>query len=230
MSQRELFPRSTPTMGDVEREAAARGLEVIIGVDEAGRGPLAGPVHVAAVAIRVDDAHAEWVSGLNDSKKLTEAQREALYDVVQEGALAYAVVARDRAAIDDVNILQATRQAMKEAVEGVLAQLDEPAQRVYVDGNQYIDIDTPQSAVIKGDGRSFAIAAASILAKVSRDRLMVDLHQTWPEYGFDRHKGYGTKAHRDAIAEHGPCPHHRSSFAGVREHWDRLREEGSEEE
>lgn len=211
-------------MGDVEREAAARGLRVIIGVDEAGRGPLAGPVHAAAVAIHVTDADAEWVAELNDSKKLSEEQRERLYGVVEGGALAFSVVARDRTSIDDVNILQATRAAMKEAVENVLGQLEEPAERVYVDGNQYIDVDTPQSAVIKGDGRSYAIAAASILAKVSRDRLMVDLHEAWPEYGFDRHKGYGTKAHREAIAEHGPCPHHRSSFAGVREHWDRLRE------
>ena len=124
----------------------------------------------------------------------------------------------DQEQIETLNILQATRAAMKEAVEAVIAKLDVPIDRVYIDGNQYIDIQTDQTAVVKGDSRSLHIAAASILAKVSRDRLMLTYDKTWPEYGFAKHKGYGTKAHRAAIAQHGPCEIHRRSFAGVKEH------------
>lgn len=206
-------------MGQVERQALDRDYRWIIGVDEAGRGPLAGPVQVAAVALRLNDVfEVDWLEGMNDSKKLSEAKREKLFELVKEHALAYAIVSYDREKIDDLNILQATRAAMKEAIEEVAEQLDEPVDRVYIDGNQKVDITLPQTTVVKGDGRSYHIAAASILAKVSRDRLMVEYGEQWPAYGFAKHKGYGTRAHRDAIAEHGPCEIHRRSFAGVKEH------------
>lgn len=204
-------------MGEVERAARERGYTTIIGVDEAGRGPLAGPVQVAAVALELG-GEATWRAELDDSKKLSEKKRERLYDEILERAVAWEIVSFDRAKIDELNILQATRAAMKQAVEAVAEALAVPVDRVYIDGNQHIDIELPQSAVVKGDGRSYHIAAASILAKVSRDRLMVEYHERWPAYGFDRHKGYGTKAHRAAIAAHGPCAIHRRTFAGVKEH------------
>jgi ribonuclease HII len=220
MSQAELFPKTeTIGMGQVERQALDRDYQLIIGVDEAGRGPLAGPVQVAAVALVLDGVlEAEWLAEMNDSKKLSESKRDTLFDLVKEHALAYEIVSYDREKIDDLNILQATRAAMKEAVEAVAEKLSQPVDRVYIDGNQKIDIDLAQTTVVKGDGRSYHIAAASVLAKVSRDRLMVEYDEQWPEYGFAKHKGYGTKAHRAAIAEHGPCDIHRHSFAGVKEH------------
>lgn len=229
MSQRELFPRATSVMGDVERAAQSASFKLIIGVDEAGRGPLAGPVHVGAVVFEegffLDGEEDVWWRQLDDSKKLTDKKREALYDLICEHALASCVVVSDRETIDKVNILNATKQAMSEAVVKLCEELaPRVIDQVYIDGNQYIETSLPQVAVIKGDGRSYHIAAASILAKVSRDRHMVEMHEAWPEYGFDRHKGYGTKAHREAIAEHGPCPLHRQSFAGVKEHLKKLRE------
>lgn len=218
-------------MGDVERAAQDASFKLIIGVDEAGRGPLAGPVHVGAVVFEegffLDGAEDAWWRQLDDSKKLTDKKREELYDLIREHALASCVVVSDRETIDEINILNATKKAMSEAVEQLCETLSADSRsvdRVYIDGNQYIETSLPQIAVIKGDGRSYHIAAASILAKVSRDRYMVEVHETWPEYGFDRHKGYGTKAHREAIAAHGPCPLHRQSFAGVKEHLERLRE------
>ena len=218
-------------MGDVERAAQDASFKLIIGVDEAGRGPLAGPVHVGAVVFEegffLDGAEDAWWRQLDDSKKLTDKKREELYDLIREHALASCVVVGDRETIDEINILNATKKAMSEAVEQLCETLSADSRsvdRVYIDGNQYIETSLPQIAVIKGDGRSYHIAAASILAKVSRDRYMVEVHETWPEYGFDRHKGYGTKAHREAIAAHGPCPLHRQSFAGVKEHLERLRE------
>lgn len=218
-------------MGDVERAAQDASFKLIIGVDEAGRGPLAGPVHVGAVVFEegffLDGAGDAWWRQLDDSKKLTDKKREELYDLIREHALASCVVVGDRETIDEINILNATKKAMSEAVEQLCETLSADSRsvdRVYIDGNQYIETSLPQIAVIKGDGRSYHIAAASILAKVSRDRYMVEVHETWPEYGFDRHKGYGTKAHREAIAAHGPCPLHRQSFAGVKEHLERLRE------
>lgn len=216
-------------MGDVERAARQAGHALIIGVDEAGRGPLAGPVHVGAVVFAQgyfdsDDEQAWWRK-LDDSKKLTDKKRDTLFDLIQKHALSYCIETADRAEIDEINILNATKRAMSSAVISVCDSLGEDLSidQVYIDGNQYIEITHPQTAVIKGDGRSYHIAAASILAKVARDRMMVEEHERWPEYGFDRHKGYGTKAHRDAIAAHGPCPLHRQSFAGVKEHLDRLR-------
>ena len=231
MSQRELFPRATSIMGDVERAAYGANFKLIIGVDEAGRGPLAGPVHVGAVVFEegffLDGEEDAWWRQLDDSKKLTDKKREALYDLICEHALASCVVVSDRETIDEINILNATKRAMSEAVEQLREELEQQSRaidRVYIDGNQYIETTLPQIAVIKGDARSYHIAAASILAKVARDRYMVEAHEDWPEYGFDQHKGYGTKAHREAIASHGPCPLHRQSFAGVKEHLEKLRE------
>ncbi len=233
-TQRELFPRAEPRMGDVERAAKRAGYRLLIGVDEAGRGPLAGPVHVGAVVFAQGFFEAEdetlWWRKLDDSKKLTDAKREKLFDLIREHALAYCIETAERKEIDQINILNATKRAMCDAVAAVCEALGEQGEfldQVYIDGNQYIDIAHPQTAVIKGDARSYHIAAASILAKVARDRMMIEEHETWPEYGFDRHKGYGTKAHREAIALHGPCPLHRQSFAGVKEHLKKLRTEPS---
>ena len=211
---------------EIEHQAISQTMRVIIGVDEAGRGPLARPVHAAAVAlVRLDEPDAlsaHWMADLDDSKRLTEARREALYDPIKAHALAWHVASRERDVIDRDNILQATFQCMVEAIEAVTAQLAAlglTPDRVYIDGNQKAPFSgTPQTTVVKGDSRSLHIAAASILAKVSRDRLMVEHDARWPAYGFAQHKGYGTKVHRAAIAAHGPCPIHRLSFGGVREH------------
>lgn len=229
--QRELFPKQESRIGDVEREALLRGYQYIVGVDEAGRGPLAGPVYASAVILDLEsfavevDRHRDdvWYADLNDSKKLKEATRACLFDVIKEQALAWSIVAKEREVIDEINILEATRLAMKESIEDVCRALCVPIDRVFIDGNQYVDVEQHQTAVIKGDGRSYHIAAASVLAKVGRDRLMVEHDKVWPEYGFAKHKGYGTKAHREAIATHGPCTLHRLSFGGVREHRARLR-------
>jgi ribonuclease HII len=183
----------------------------IAGVDEAGRGPLAGPVVSAAVIL---PAHCA-ITGLNDSKKLSPARREALFAEIQRTALAVGVGRVEADEIDHLNILQASLLSMRLAV----AQLDPRADYLLIDGKFTLaDTPTPQEALIKGDARSASIAAASIVAKVSRDRLMQRYHDTYPHFGFDRHKGYPTKAHKAAIAKHGPCPIHRRSFRGVKEH------------
>jgi ribonuclease HII len=180
----------------------------IAGVDEAGRGPLAGPVVVAAVILDPDQP----ITGLNDSKKLGEARREALFDVIRERALAFAVVEIAAADIDRLNILQATLLGMRRAVEGL-----RPAPKlVLVDGNRTPDVTCASHAIVGGDGLEPAISAASILAKVTRDRIMLDLHGSYPQYGFDRNKGYPTPGHLQRLAEIGPCEAHRRSFAPVR--------------
>ena len=200
----------------LEREHHARGLTRLAGVDEAGRGPLAGPVVAAAAVLPV-----EWVTEglpesllrLNDSKQLTEKIREELFAAIHsETQIHFGIGIIDSALIDDINILQATHRAMNAA----LAQLDPPAAHVLVDGRPVPTLATPQTAIIKGDAKSHSIAAASILAKVTRDRLMREYHKQWPEYGFAQHKGYGTAAHLAALKQHGPCPIHRRSFAPVR--------------
>ena len=200
----------------LEREHHARGLTRLAGVDEAGRGPLAGPVVAAAAVLPV-----EWVTEglpesllrLNDSKQLTEKIREELFVAIHsETEIHFGIGIIDATAIDDINILQATHRAMNAA----LAQLDPPSAHALVDGRLVPTLATPQTAIIKGDAKSFSIAAASILAKVTRDRLMREYHEQWPEYGFDKHKGYGTAAHQAALEQHGPCPIHRHSFAPVR--------------
>ncbi len=174
----------------------------LAGVDEAGRGPLAGPVFAAAVILPEDVI----IEGINDSKKLSEKKREKLYDEICEKALAYCVASVDEEKIDEINILQATFCAMRQAVAGLKQQPD----YVLVDGNKSPSI--PCETVVKGDSKSMSIAAASILAKVSRDRYIVEMSKQYPEYGFEKHKGYGTKAHYEAIEKHGICPIHRKTF------------------
>ena len=200
----------------IEREHHKRGLQRLAGVDEAGRGPLAGPV-VAAAAILpegwLEAGLPEPLSRLNDSKKLTEKVREELFGaIVATSAIEFGVSIVDAAVIDQINILQATHRAMNDA----LSQLDPKPGHVLVDGNLVQTLALPQTAIVKGDSKSFSIAAASILAKVTRDRLMCEYHEQWPDYGFAGHKGYGTGAHLAAIDAHGPCPIHRLSFAPLR--------------
>ncbi len=210
-SQLRLFDATTLECGQVERWAAAEGYGPLIGCDEAGRGPLAGPVVTAACVLSPSVA----IEGLNDSKKLTEKRREALFDAIVEHAVALSVVIVERDLIDELNILHASLFGMAEACRDVVDRHPELAQGlVVVDGNKRLPLgeELTQRTIVKGDARSLAIAAASILAKVSRDRLMVDYHQKWPHYGFAGHKGYPTVAHREAIAVHGPCPLHRRSF------------------
>jgi ribonuclease HII len=181
---------------------------MLAGVDEAGRGPLVG--NVVAAAVILDPGNP--VDGLNDSKKISARRREQLADQVREKAIAWSVVSIDSEQIDHLNILQATMLAMKRAVE----QLAVPPQHVFIDGNRCPDISVPATAIVKGDARVAEISAASILAKVERDAQMLALHETYPQYGFDKHKGYPTKAHFEALAEYGPCLEHRRSYAPVR--------------
>lgn len=184
---------------------------LIAGVDEAGRGPLAGPVAVAAVIL---DRRRPRIRGLDDSKKLTAAQREVLYDRIVERAVCWHVEFVEVEEIDRFNIFRATMLGMRRA----LCALTPCAERAMIDGNHLPpDLPCPAEALVGGDASEPAIMAASILAKVARDRLMCRLHEQWPLYGFDEHKGYSTPRHLAALAEHGPCPQHRRSFAPVRE-------------
>ena len=187
-----------------ENEARNKGYKYICGVDEAGRGPLAGPVCAAAVIL----PEGLVIDGVNDSKKLTEKKREALFDVICNSAIAYSIVFADVDEIEEVNILRATMNAMKRAVES----LDTKADFAYIDGNTMPSLEINAECLIKGDAKSMSVACASILAKVSRDRLMLKYAQQYPQYSFEKHKGYGTKAHTEALLEHGPCPIHRMSF------------------
>lgn len=221
--QKNLFDAPEPYLGDVEDRCRREGMRLVVGVDEVGRGPLAGPVYAAAVVLDLGRLDEAWVGGLDDSKKLSPTRREAAAEAIRDGAIAYSICARDERVIDEINILQATMRAMEEAIADVCEALGTRPDRVFIDGNRPVKIDLPQETVIGGDGRSLHIAAASILAKVARDRLMVDLHERWPEYNFASNKGYGSREHRDAIAVHGPCEAHRLSFGGVREHVERLR-------
>jgi len=184
--------------------------EIVCGVDEAGRGPLAGPVVAAAV---IFDPARPMIRGLDDSKVLTAKKREQLYDKIVDRALAYCVASATVEEIDSLNILYATMLAMKRAVEG----LSVVPTLVKVDGNRCPTLAIRSEAVIGGDALVKSISAASILAKVTRDRMLLELHQTFPMYGFDAHSGYGTPQHLAALREHGPCVHHRRSFAPVRE-------------
>ena len=184
---------------------AADGL--VCGIDEAGRGPLAGPVVAAAVILDP----ARRIDGLNDSKKLSEKRREALAIEIRDKAVAWAIGEAGPAEIDDINILQATFLAMRRAVEGLAIR----PERAVVDGNRCPTLAVPVDAIVKGDGKIAAIAAASILAKTHRDHGMRQLHARYPHYGFDRHMGYPTPAHFEALAQHGPSPEHRRSFAPV---------------
>lgn len=180
------------------------GLHVICGVDEAGRGPLAGPVCAAAVIL---PEHLQ-IPGLNDSKKLTDKKRRELFPVIQQQAIAYGIGLASEAEIDEINILQATFLAMRRALE----QLTIHPEIALIDGNRETDFGLPVKTVVKGDSLSANIAAASVLAKVTRDNIMEELAQQYPEYGFEIHKGYGTKAHYEALRTYGPSPIHRRSF------------------
>ncbi|MBE7032385.1 MAG: ribonuclease HII [Ruminococcaceae bacterium] len=191
-------------MKEIENELYAAGFEFVAGVDEAGRGPLAGPVCAAAVILPKDAV----IEGVNDSKKLSAKKRDMLFDEIRNVAIAYAIEFVYPDVIDDINIRQATALAMHNAVEN----LKQKADFIIIDGNDNIPYDTSYRYVIKGDAKSQTIAAASILAKVSRDRLMEELDEKYPEYGFKKHKGYGTKVHMEAIQKYGVTEVHRKSF------------------
>ena len=192
------------TMWEIEDSHFEKGVKLICGVDEAGRGPLAGPVCAAAVIL---PPHIE-IPGLNDSKKLTDKKRRELYPVIMEQAIAYGIGLASHEEIDEINILQATYLAMERAI----SQLSVKPELALIDGNRAKDFGLPVQTVIKGDSLSASIAAASILAKVTRDDLMLVAAGDYPQYSFDVHKGYGTKAHYEALTAFGPSPIHRMSF------------------
>ena len=191
-----------------ERALRRQGWRRVVGIDEAGRGPLAGPVVAAAVVLPRDFHHAE----LNDSKKLTEQKRERLYDeITSHGEIFWAMAVVEPEEIDRLNILQATHEAMRRAVAALVPDPD----HALIDGLPVLPFPMPQTALVGGDGLSFSIAAASVIAKVTRDRIMVEMCARYPAYEFARHKGYGTALHLAKLRAHGPCPIHRKSFAPV---------------
>ena len=212
--QEQILPVETETerltrLLRYEREAYQRGAKLVAGVDEAGRGCLAGPVVAAAVILPHD-----WrLEGVNDSKQLTAAQRERLFPLIQAQAVSVGVGVISADIIDNINILHATYRAMEEAI----ARLSPPPDYLLLDAVTLHNLPLPQKHIIRGDSLSISIAAASIIAKVTRDRLMEEFDAQFPQYGFARHKAYGTKQHRAAIAQFGPCPIHRLSFRGVKE-------------
>ena len=191
-------------MWEIEDSFFKKGITMICGVDEAGRGPLAGPVCAAAVIL---PPHAD-IPGLNDSKKLTDKKRRELFPIIKEKAIAYGIAFADHREIDEINILQATYLAMERAINA----LEVKPQMALIDGNRAKDFGLPVQTVVHGDSLSASIAAASILAKVTRDDLMVQLAEKYPQYGFDIHKGYGTKAHYEALSAHGASEVHRMTF------------------
>ena len=191
-------------MWQIEKELYDQGFEMLCGVDEAGRGPLAGPVCAAAVIL----PRGLEIPGLTDSKKLSDKRRRELFPVIQEQAIAYGIAMVDHATIDEINILQATFLAMEQAI----GQLQGKADLALIDGNRAKEFGLPVRTVVKGDSLSANIAAASILAKVTRDEYMEQMALTYPQYGFDIHKGYGTKAHYEALRQFGPSPIHRMTF------------------
>ena len=189
---------------EIENSLYAEGYKMICGVDEAGRGPLAGPVCAAAVIL----PKGLELPGLNDSKKLTDKKRRELFPIIKEQAVAYGIGLASHEEIDEINILQATYLAMERAI----AQLEGKADFALIDGNRAKDFGLPVRTVVKGDSLSASIAAASVLAKVTRDDIMLEMAETYPEFGFEVHKGYGTKAHYEALRSHGHSPIHRMSF------------------
>lgn len=210
-SMATLFPEMIENdRWQFERRAQAQGARVVAGIDEAGRGPLAGPVVAAAVVLPLGCD----LPGVDDSKKLSESRREELFTLIHSHALAIGVGVSDATTVDRINILQATLVAMRQAVE----QLPVTADYLLVDGLSRVPLLVPQQTLTKGESRSLSIAAASIIAKVTRDRLLLELDREHPGYGLAIHKGYGTKAHLSAIAALGPSPIHRLTFRGVREH------------
>ena len=189
----------------IEKEVGSKGFKYICGVDEAGRGPLAGPVCAAAVILPIDTE----IKGLNDSKKLSEKKREELFPVIKEKAIGYSIAFASVEEIEEHNILNATYLAMNRAIEG----LGIPADFALIDGNRVpTGIKVPCQTVVKGDSKSMSVAAASVLAKVTRDRLMLEIDKAYPQYNFKKHKGYGTKEHTDLILQYGVSPVHRPSF------------------
>lgn len=195
---------SAINLWEIENSLYAEGYKAICGVDEAGRGPLAGPVCAAAVIL----PRGLELPGLNDSKKLTDKKRRELFPIIKEQAIAYGIGFASHEEIDEIDILQATYLAMERALQ----QLEGKADFAIIDGNRAKDFGIPVRTVIKGDSLSASIAAASILAKVTRDDLMLEMAEKYPEYGFEVHKGYGTKAHYEALRAHGHSPIHRMSF------------------
>jgi len=210
----ELFEQLPADMHEFESLARRQGFLVIAGVDEAGRGPLAGPVVAAAVIL--PEGHS--IAGVDDSKKLTEAKRNILFDVIMKQAVSVGVGISDSQTVDRINILQATLRAMESAVENLAPQPD----CLLIDGISKTALQLQQKTIKKGDSLSQSIAAASIIAKVTRDRIMADYDKEYPGYGFAGHKGYGSAAHMAAIAALGPTPIHRLTFRGVREHVPRV--------
>ena len=189
----------------IENQYFEKGIQYLCGIDEAGRGPLAGPVVVAAVVMPKDSK----LEGVNDSKKVSEKKRELLYEQIKEEAISYSVAIVDEKEIDQVNILNATKEGLTTAIRGLKVK----PERILVDALTGIDTcGIPYDSIIKGDAKCYSIAAASILAKVTRDRIMRKMDEVYPEYGFEKHKGYGTAAHIAAIKEYGLCPIHRKSF------------------
>ncbi len=188
----------------IENQKRCDGKTLIAGVDEAGRGPLAGPVYAAAVILPENC----FIPNLNDSKKLSEKKREELYEIITQKAIAYSICSVDEKRIDEINILNATFEAMNGAVNSLNILPD----FALIDGNRIKGMTIPHETVVKGDSKSASIAAASILAKVSRDRYITEIAKAYPEYGFEQHKGYGTAAHTEAILKHGPSPIHRRTF------------------
>lgn len=189
---------------EFEKKAIEKGYKAICGVDEAGRGPLAGPVCAAAVILPQNTI----IEAVNDSKKLSEKKRNALYEIIKNTSLAYSVAFSSVEEIEDMNILNATMLAMKRAVEGLKVSAD----FAMIDGNRTPDLHIPCEYIIKGDAKSMSVACASILAKVTRDRLLYEYAKEYPQYSFDKHKGYGTKVHIEALKKYGPCKYHRQSF------------------
>ena len=188
----------------IEQELHEAGYKYVCGIDEAGRGPLCGPVFAAACIL----PDGLYIEGLNDSKKLTEKKREKLFDIIKEEAIAYCIASASVEEIDELNILEADLLAMRRAIDGLSVKAD----FAIIDGNVARDFQIPAKAVVKGDATSMSIAAASVLAKVARDRICIVLDREYPEYEIAKHKGYGTKAHMDALRKYGPSPIHRKKF------------------
>lgn len=212
-AEREIFLKNRlEELKTIENQLRAEGFQYIAGVDEVGRGPLAGPVVTAAVVLPEEFD----VLGVDDSKKLSEKKRNELFDQIIEQAICYGIGQKDHQVIDDVNILEATKLAMAEAIEAAEKMLQDKLGKeidfVLFDAMKIEAVEKPQQSLIKGDSKSISIAAASIVAKVTRDRQMIDYHQQYPHYGFDSNKGYGTKTHYEGIEEHGITPIHRKSF------------------
>lgn len=212
MTRKEKQMLLLEEMSQLEKELYGNGVTFVAGVDEVGRGPLAGPVVAAAVVLPKDFD----VLGINDSKKVTEKKREELFPIIKEKAVAYGIGIADEKIIDEINILEATKLAMKIAIEELNKSLEEKFQRgiehILIDALTLDDIDIPQTGIVKGDAKSVSIASASILAKVTRDHIMIEYGEKYPGYAFESNKGYGTKAHYEGLENKGVCPIHRMSF------------------